>query len=203
MRKLNLPGLCTDFESTACGDINKTDSATCENFVYLIMKCLTYEGNEESMKFLCEVECNRQFQVTETWKLSSFRRLNSGWSLASVTPPFEPREAAFDSHCSKEMECDTGSFPWQRGVKPFCFPVAFWVSANISSLPSSTISYPRQGFWNTIKQNMHYCVNIRFYLRLVAMLHVSTLFLGHLQAYKKQLELKALEISSSPVGGGR
>jgi hypothetical protein len=39
-------------------------------------------------------------------------------------------------------------------------------------------------FWNTVKQNRQYCVNIRFYWRLVATPHVSTLFLGHLQAYK-------------------
>jgi hypothetical protein len=32
------------------------------------------------------------------------------------------------------------------------------------------------------KENRHYCVNICFYSFLVVSLHVSTLFLGHLQA---------------------
>jgi hypothetical protein len=70
-------------------------------------------------------------------------------------------------------------FFWQRFNYDFCgmHPVVYLFDNGISKVSL------HNNVWNTIKQNIHYCVNIRFYLRRLKTLHVSTPFLGHLQAY--------------------
>jgi hypothetical protein len=54
-----------------------------------------------------------------------------------------------------------------------------------------------QPLFKIIKQNTHYCVNIRFlFVQLVKRLHVSTLLLGHPQAYAIQASVTVFNMNS-------